>query len=369
MCSDPGSLIVEGDAISLQMQAWDVLVVPDGDSSRIKERFEVPEKGFYYLVVSFCSETPSEVHISGRTRWINPYGFLPGEVYGYLPFYTYMSFLYLAVGLVFAVASYRHFTELFALQYCMTVVLACALIETYLRELDFYTLNKDGVRSKPVLLAGIFFLVAKKLLSRLLVLVVSMGWGVLKPTLGDDVNRITLLGAAYFVFAYIHLTVENLNHSKTTFTMGAYILVLPVIAADVAFFLWTFTSLNGIMRSLEARNQETKLTLYRALRRILVGCGVVAVTWSVVFWYCIFTGWTTTHWEISYRLEAFWDVFYFFLLLAIIWLWKPSQNGNRYAYNRVKVHEDDDEAYGDDLEDVVANKGSSNGNGNGIARA
>ena len=40
----------------------------------------------------------------------------------------------------------------------------------------------------------------KRASSRMLVLVVSMGYGVVKPTLGARAVRVVLVGALYFVF-------------------------------------------------------------------------------------------------------------------------------------------------------------------------
>ena len=57
-------------------------------------------------------------------------------------------------------------------------------------------------------------------------------------------------------------------------------------------------------------------------------------------------------------LEAMWDIIYVFILGSILFLWRPTNNSQRYAYYDETIGEDsgDDEEYGDDLpEDELDN--------------
>ena len=48
------------------------------------QTYTVGKTARHTLVIVNC-ETPQDVSISGRTIWMNPFGYLPGHLYGYLP--------------------------------------------------------------------------------------------------------------------------------------------------------------------------------------------------------------------------------------------------------------------------------------------
>ncbi|CAK9000302.1 Transmembrane protein 87B [Durusdinium trenchii] len=356
ICNDAGALVFEDGATDVV--TWSVMPSVSYADTRIKEEFVVPRKGIYYLAVSYCSEQPSLVTVSGLTRWISPYGYLPGELYGFLPSYFYLSMCYLTTAFVWAYLCSKYWRDLLMVQNWMTAVIAFGLIEVYLRYYDFYHWNLYGSRSKGIMLSSIFFLCLKKTLSRVLVLAVAMGYGVVKPTLGEAMNKIAVLGGAYFVFSCIQITVGNLNHSHSV-TLGSYVLVLPVVSLDLVFLAWTFSSLGVIIDSLGVRRQETKMQLYIKFRKMLIACIGSGVLWSVFFTGALATGWTAAHWESFYILEVFWDVLYFVMLIAMLYLWSPNSNSQRFAYDRVKTWDQDDEEYADELEDVEPSKPST----------
>ncbi|GBG26079.1 Transmembrane protein 87A [Hondaea fermentalgiana] len=348
VCTVPHSLIFSPGAHDVV--SWDVM--PDGEGeARLFRTYTIEKKGFYYLVINFCNPTSSEIEVTGETRWVNPYGFLPAEVYGFLGFYFYMSIAYVVASMVWTYLCGRHWRELHQLQNCISVVLAFGLLESFLRYYDFYHFNLYGTRSKFFMFTGLFFLCVKKTVSRMLVLVVAMGFGVLRPSLGENANKIAALGGAHFLLSYLHLVITQLNHSRAL-TFGGFLLEVPVVAVDFIIFMWSFSSLAVIIKSLGARRQETKLDLYVSFRRILVAAVVVGCAWSVFFAYCIRTNYVDLHWQDFYKLEAFWDVLYFAVLLAIIYLWAPSASSQRYAYDKVDGFDPRDEEYATGLEDV-----------------
>lgn len=331
VCTIPNSLIFSPGA--RDVMSWDVM--PDGDGeARLFRTYKIQKEGFYYLVISYCNVMNSEIEITGETRWVNPFGFLPAEVYGFLNFYFYMSVIYLITSMIWAYLCGRHWREIMQLQNCISIVLVFGLLETFLRYYDFYHFNLYGTRSKFFMFSSLFFLCLKKTFSRMLVLVVSMGFGVVRQTLGENTNKIMALGFAYFVLSYLHLTVTQLNHTRTL-TFGGFLMEIPVVAIDFIIFMWSFSSLGVIIQALAARHQDAKTNLYITFRRILIAAVVLGCSWSLIFAYCIRTNYMDSHWQSFYRLDAFWDVLYFGILLAILYLWAPSEYSSRYAYEKV----------------------------------
>jgi hypothetical protein len=56
------------------------------------------------------------------------------------------------------------------------------------------------VRHVGVVVTGIFLSVIRRTLSRMLLISVALGYGVIRPSLGAAKNKIIALGVVYFVF-------------------------------------------------------------------------------------------------------------------------------------------------------------------------
>ena len=94
---------------------------------------------------------------------------------------------------------------------------------------------------------------ARKTVSRMLVLVVSMGYGVVRPTLGGLSKQLGALGACYFIASSALEMMTNVG-SIDDLTSGARVfLVLPVAILDAIFILWIFTSLSKTLSQLQVR--------------------------------------------------------------------------------------------------------------------
>ena len=329
--------------------------------------YDIEEKGLYTIMFSFCQPNPSEIKISGTATWKNPYGYLTGEFYGFLKFYGNLSVAYLICAMGWGYLCARNWKELLMVQNCITAVIALGMIEVMLRYYDFHTLNALGSRNHALMLAGVTFATIKKTVSRMLVLVVGMGYGVVKPNLGETGNKVAILGFIYLIVASVQHTVENLSmHSENgdTNSFPKIVLLVPVAALDTYFYFWIFRSIRTTVTQLESRGQEAKLKLYLQFQRVLVISVLVTCLWAVLYLIVRVFQFRKFEWEHIYILDGFWDCLYLAILLSIMYLWRPNKNSQRYAYTQVKTFDQDDEEYGDKLEDDVTNgvhKGAGSG--------
>lgn len=51
-----------------------------------------------------------------QTAWLNPYGYLPGELFYFLPFFGSMLIAYIILALTWALQCWRHWSQLLPLQ-------------------------------------------------------------------------------------------------------------------------------------------------------------------------------------------------------------------------------------------------------------
>ena len=331
-----------------------VWVPPNATSVKFNPyKWYIKRSGVYTIMVAVCSFTLEVDTMDATAFFVNPYGYLPAHLYGYIPFWSWMLVAYGAVGTVWLMLSIRSWRDLLHLQQCISGILFVGMVEACAWNVLFESYNEQGGISLTASIAVSVLNTGKRTLSRMLVLVVSMGYGVVKPTLGVRGQRVVLLGAVYFVFSTLLAVVDWIGNSSELGMTTRLIFVLPVAALDSGFSVWIFVELSATVAQLQARNQRTKLTLYRRFTRIMAFLILVSVSWST---YEVHTTEDYAdvkpsfykNWETFWSLEAAWPFLYFVVLLAIMWLWAPSKNAVRYAYSE-EISLDDE--YDDDDDD------------------
>lgn len=342
-----------------------------------------PEKsGLYALMFSFCEDEGIYVTINGVSTWKSSGGLLPAEMYGYLEFYGKMANVYLVVTAIWGYLCYRKWKQLLLLQNWITCVLILSMVEIFLRYFDFHSFNANGVRNNNLLLISLIFMSVKKSISRMLVLVVVSGFGIIKATLGPEKNRVLNIGVAYFSISLLDSMVQSLSsplgNERHTYTSASskLFLQLPLAVLDLYFVFWTFKSLGTTLLSLEKRGQVEKLLLFQRFRILLQLSVLFSVVWlavSVVVKVSIPVSWADDKydsrfftWSNLYLLDCVWDVVYLVILLAVMVLWLPTERSLKYSYTAFKAKKDDEvgQEFDDNLsvEDTKDLKLYKNGN-------
>ncbi|KAL2613211.1 hypothetical protein R1flu_024903 [Riccia fluitans] len=327
---------------------WPKSITTHFQGSSLTARFRtdqvvIPRTGMYSLYFVICEPDLEGTILSGKTVWKNPGGYLPGRMTPYLNFYGIMSLAYLILGLVWFVQYVRYWKDILQLQNCITAVIALGMCEMALWYFDYNNFNLTGKRPVGITLWAVTFGAIKKTVSRLLILVVSMGYGVVLPTLGGLTSKVMLLGAAYFVASELLDVMENVGTVNDASGSARLFLVLPVAVLDAVFILWIFTSLSRTLEKLQARRRFAKLELYRKFTNTLAIAVIAAVMWIGYELYFKATDKLFERWESAWVIPAFWIVFTFLILISICFLWAPSQNSTRYAYSDELGDADDEE--------------------------
>lgn len=255
------------------------------------------------------------------------------------------------------------------LQMWISGVLAVGMIETTLLFAHFLNWNDKGVPALGITVTGLLFGTIKRAMSRVLVLLVSLGYGVVRPSLGDDMRRVLLLGCAYFVLSLTYTLLINLpgtGRAAGGFTYNVVSAVVFVLAAvDTTFYIWVFSSVNSLLVSLASRKQGVKYLLYRNFRAVLLTLFGLTCAWgfysSVVFMNDI-SG-ANSNWREKWTIDALWELIYFVIFVAIAVLWAPSRNAQRYAYSVELTQLEDDDEYQQETSAAFAIASGSRGLG------
>lgn len=189
--------------------------------------------------------------MTGKTVWKNPEGYLPGRMAPLMRFYVYMSFAYLLLSAVWFFQYLRFKKDILQLQHCITVVIVLGLLEMVFWYFDYANFNNTGKRPLALTTWVVTIGAFRKTVSRILILCVSMGFGVVKSTLGGLTSKVLLVGATYFVASEMLDIAENVGIIDDVSGRAKLFLVLPDAFLDAFLILWIFTSLSRTLEQLQ----------------------------------------------------------------------------------------------------------------------
>lgn len=212
---------------------------------------EINKTGMYFLYFMYCDPQLKGTTITGRTVWRNPDGYLPGKKVPLMTFFGFMSLAYLVLGLGWFLRFVQFWKDIMQLHYHISAVIALGMCEMAFWYFDYSNLSVTGNRPEGITIWPVTISAVKKTVSRLLLLVVSMGYGVVRPTLGGVTSKVLILGFAYFVASEALELVEHLGNINDFSGKTKLYLVLPVAFLDSWFILWIFSSLSKTLEKLQ----------------------------------------------------------------------------------------------------------------------
>lgn len=304
---------------------------------------------FALIIKSNAKEYNASVHIEMR----GTYGYLSAVDWPLLPFYAIMCLIYFLFGIIWLLVSFLQWRDLLRIQFWIGGVILLGMLEKAMFYAEYQSIDTTGVSVRGAVLLAEWVSCAKRTLARMLVIIVSLGFGIVKPRLGPMLHRVVGTGALYFVLASVesYLRVMNIKSDPNNQILVASI---PLAVLDSAICWWIFTSLVQTTRTLRLRRNMVKLTLYRHFTNTLI----FAVIASVIF--MLFSIKThrlakcLTDWKDLWEDEAFWHILFSLLLLVIMILWRPTNNNQRYAFTPLLDAPEDDDDDDDEEDQFVA---------------
>ncbi len=250
-----------------------------------KTVFNVTDR--YSLSVASCNTKADEVAFTGQTIWMNPYGLLPGHLYGYLSLYRGLAIAYgILSGLWIMMAIYYR-RSLINLQHYITFVFLMCLIESLACFFDHHAHNLTGRSSTPLFIICAQSRVVHQTISRVLVIVVALGYGLARPSLKAFHRRIIMFVCAYSITALTRDLVFHFDMSATAATSVPMVLLTLLLAMiETYFFVWVFFAVYETLLQLKARKQAMKYRLYKQFTIVMVFTCITMVGFTL---YNVFT--------------------------------------------------------------------------------
>jgi len=176
-------------------------------------------------------------------------------------------------------------------------------------------------------------------------LIVCMGYGVVKPSLGRAMIYVRILAAAHFVFGVIYAIASM---AVTPESVGPLILfvILPLAGTMTAFYVWTLSSLNVTIKDLIDRKQKTKAMMYKKLSWCILGSVLVIFAFFFINSFALAgssaVNFVPDHWQTRwFVLDGWLNIVYLFNIAFIAYLWRPTANNRRFAMSDELAQDDD----------------------------
>ncbi|RMD41360.1 hypothetical protein DV735_g3766, partial [Chaetothyriales sp. CBS 134920] len=320
---DLGSFILEANS-SLSKNPLFTQAVHLKDPPAIK--YPVKRTGYYCISTYAFSEHEYEAVAAFR----NAYGELPATQIAKLPFYGGLTITYAVLGIFWAFLYIQNRSDILPVQNYITATLIFLVIEQLITWLfyDYQNRHGDNTVNKILLVIVSILNAGRNSLSFFLLLIVCMGFGVVKPTLGRTMIYVRILAIVHFIFGVVY-AVASL--SVTPENVGPIVLfvILPLAGTLTAFYVWTLSSLNLTMKDLIDRKQKTKALMYKRL-------------WCVAFAGSSEENFVPQHWQTRwFVLDGWLNIVYLFDIAFVAYLWRPTANNRRFAMSEELAQDDD----------------------------
>ncbi|XP_030599911.1 transmembrane protein 87A isoform X2 [Archocentrus centrarchus] len=311
-------------------QSWE-----DGPYVFILNIIEIKEK-----ITSPDHNNPWSLQL--QIRMMGPHGFISASEWPLMVFYMVMCIVYVLLAVLWLVLSACYWRDLLRIQFWIGGVIFLGMLEKAVYYAEFQSLRYDGLSVQGAVVFAEVLSAVKRTLARVLVIIASLGYGIVKPRLGALLHRVVGVGLLYLAFSIIEglIRVKSDRGDKNSSRILCDI-VLAFTDSCVAW--WIFVSLAQTMKLLRLRRNVVKLSLYRHFTNTLIFAVIASV---------IFIIWTTrtftmskcqSDWRELWIDDAFWRFLFSIILLVIMFLWRPSANNQRYAFSPLADEESEEE--------------------------
>jgi hypothetical protein len=288
----------------------------------------------YYCVGTWGGVVPE---YTAAVEFRNAYGELPAAQIAKLPFYGGMTLVYAVMGIFWAFLYVQHRHDILAVQNYITAIIIFLIVEMLLTWgfYDYQNVHGSNVGAKVFMIVVSILNAGRNSFSFFLLLIVCMGYGVVKPSLGKTMIMVRWLAAAHFVFGVIY-AVASLTIRPDDAGPLVLLVILPLSATLTAFYIWTLNSLNMTMKDLVTRKQHVKAGMYRKLWFCILASILVIFAF---FFFNSFTfagvsseDFAPTHWQTRwFVLDGWLNLVYLADVAFVAYLWRPTDNNRRFA--------------------------------------
>ncbi|XP_077438354.1 transmembrane protein 87B isoform X1 [Vanacampus margaritifer] len=211
--------------------------------------------GPYLLVVKIVpDQKDANWNLTINVVMKGKHGYISITEYPLMIFYMVMCVVYILFALLWLVWAACYWKDILRIQFWIAGVIFLGMVEKAVFCAEYENTNTVGSASPGLLIFAELVSALKRTLARLLVIIVSLGYGIVKPRLGTVMHRVVGLGVLYFVFA----TIEGVLRITGGQDNGPALITAIVLAVLDSFIIWFISFKCFILRKV-----NSTLLIYR----------------------------------------------------------------------------------------------------------
>ncbi|KAG4106428.1 lung seven transmembrane receptor-domain-containing protein [Neocallimastix lanati (nom. inval.)] len=303
-------------------------------------KYDVEETGFYSVILKPANddEYDSSYDLVSNIEWHSSTGELPGGDYPKVKFYGILALVYTVICGLWILNAYIYRQDILPIQHYITGINVFVTTEMIMHYIYYKHYNNTNENSMLLLIFAGGLNAGRNSLTFFILLIVCMGYGVVKQSLGSTMRKVQFLTLFHFIFGVLYAIGLMIVSEITEFVVLFF--VFPLSATMTIFYVWTLAALTNSINKLEQRHQEAKLNMFLNLRKILIICILLIfaffITSSFNFMGSQDIQWIVEHWATRwFWIDGFLNLIYLFGFTSIIFLWRPTANNQRYGLDQL----------------------------------
>lgn len=314
---------------------------------------KVNTTGFYCVSVEpYGSNMAMGEAFRGHVDFVNSFhGQLPASEHPKLYFYGWLTLTYLTMAIAWLMLCLKYKDQIVTVQHFITGTMVLLTIEmacewayyNYFNAhaIDYMHFRSISGQASVTGMARFWLLLtnilepARESLSFFLLLIVAMGYGVVRPTIGSVINKVYLLTALHFICGAMYSVGVTLVLLDIASEWVAFF-IFPLAFTLTAFYMWILSSLKATTRYLSERRQTFKCAMFQRLNSILIGSVAFVSLYLIgMILYVSLVGpndFLYQSWKYRwFLLDGILSLLYFVAFALIAWTWRPTGNNMRLA--------------------------------------
>lgn len=300
----------------------------------------------YYCVSTYLSKASSE--FTAAVVFQNAFGQLPASQIPKLMFYGFAALAYGLVLTAWMFAYYQNRSDILKVQHYISAICGFLVIEMLIiwGYYDYTNVHGNNTGSKVYLVILSILNSVRISFTFFLLLIVCMGYGVVRLSLGSTMWKCRALAAMHFMFAVGWTITSYVVPPDNTSPLMLFV-IAPLALTMTAFYVWILTSLSTTHKKLMEERQFVKAQMYTNLWRILfVSILVIFIFFfinAIVLSNESNVDYFTSVWQFRWFLVDGWlNVIYFVDFCLIAYIWRPTANNKRFAMSSQLAQDEND---------------------------
>jgi len=228
--------------------------------------------------------------------------------------------------------------NLVGLQYVITIAISVGLLEGLLWSFAWVLYNETGSIIDWLNLLGALLTAIKLTFIRTVVLLVSIGYSIIYPTL----RVLPKLGVIFLTLIY-GTTVGISEYVNILKSMGVvtplvtgWSLIILLVIFNGLYIFWIAYSLFDNIRTLKSQfkksGEMSKLEMYTTMAIVLSTLTFLSIAIFSVEYFFSAISYEDYLWNVWWIFGAYWEFLYLFVTLLIAFLWRPNENNLRFDF-------------------------------------